>query len=161
MTESKAPNPLALNAADVPARTKPSVYPEPFAVRMAGREKRALGDQFGLTNFGVNLTRLKPGGESALLHRHTKQDEFVYVLEGAPTLVTDRGETVLNPGMCAGFPAQGVAHHLVNRTDRDVVILEIGDRSAGDGASYPEDDLQAVQTSDGGWKFTRKDGSDY
>ena len=161
MNESKTPGALALNAADVPPRIKPSVYPEPFAGRMAGREKRALGDQFGLTNFGVNLTRLEPGGESALLHRHTKQDEFIFVLEGEPTLVTERGETVLHPGMCAGFPAQGVAHHLVNRTDLDVVILEVGDRSAGDGASYPNDDLQAAQTLTGDWKFTRKDGTDY
>ena len=88
---------------------------------MAKREKRPLGDLFGLKNFGVNLTRLAPGGESALLHRHSKQDEFVYILDGEPTLVTDGEEVTLSPGMCAGFPAQGLAHQLVNRTDRTVV----------------------------------------
>jgi uncharacterized cupin superfamily protein len=153
--------PLAIAAADAPPRTKPSNYPEPFFSRMAGREKRPLGDRFGVTNFGVNLTRLVPGGESALLHRHTRQDEFVYVLEGTPTLVTDEGEVVLAPGMCAGFPAGGTAHHLVNRTEADVVYLEIGDRTAGDEASYPADDLAAVLGPDGRWIFTRKDGTSY
>ena len=75
--------------------------------RMLKRERRALGDRFGLKNFGVNLTRLFPGGESALLHRHSKQDEFIYILQGEPTLVTDAGEISLRPGMCGGFPAAG------------------------------------------------------
>ena len=88
MTDEK---PSAVRALDVAPRAKPSTYPEPFFSRMAGREKRQLGDLFGLGNFGVNLTRLAPGGESALLHRHTRQDEFVYILEGAPTLVTEDG----------------------------------------------------------------------
>src|SRR5881227_3142170 len=96
---------VAIRAADAPVRTKPSNYPEPFASRVAGREKRPLGDLFGLTNFGVNLTRMAPGAMSALRHAHTRQDEFVYVLEGEPTLVTDAGETQLRPGMCAGFKA--------------------------------------------------------
>jgi uncharacterized cupin superfamily protein len=109
----------------------------------------------------VNLTRLAPGGESALLHRHSRQDEFVYVLEGEPTLVTDRGEVQLAPGMCAGFPAQGLAHQLVNRTDRDVVYLEIGDRTPGDEGTYPVDDLKASLTADGRWIYTRKDGRAY
>src|SRR6186713_2910749 len=114
----------AITAIEAPVRSKPSTYPEPFFSRMAGREKRPLGDTFGLKNFGVNLTKLSPGGESALLHRHSKQDEFVFILEGEPTLVTDRGEIQLTPGMCAGFPAAGLAHQLVNRTDHDVVYLE-------------------------------------
>jgi uncharacterized cupin superfamily protein len=153
--------PLALVAADVPPRTKPSNYPEPFFSRMARREKRQLGDPFGLTNFGVNLTRLDPGGESALLHRHSRQDEFVYILEGTPTLVTDAGETTLSPGMCAGFPAGGIAHQLVNRTDAPVLYLEIGDRTPGDEGSYPADDLAAVLGPDGRWIFARKDGTPY
>src|SRR5919107_2045642 len=119
MTQSNPPSPLAILASAAPPRTRPSTYPEPFFSRMAKREKRPLGDLFGLKNFGVNLTRLAPGGESALLHRHSKQDEFVYVLEGEPILVTDHDEVQLSPGMCAGFPAQGIAHQLVNRTDRD------------------------------------------
>jgi uncharacterized cupin superfamily protein len=109
----------------------------------------------------VNLTRLFPGGESALLHRHSKQDEFVYILQGEPTLVTDDGEVTLGPGMCAGFPAQGRAHQLVNRTALDVLYLEIGDRSAGDEGFYPADDLKAALGADGKWIFTHKDGTNY
>lgn len=161
MTHDKPPVPLAVEAASVPPRTKKSNYPEPFSSRMGAREKRALGDFFGLKSFGVNLTRLQPGGQSALMHRHRTQDELIFVLEGQPTLVTDRGEMVLSPGMCAGFPAQGLAHHLVNRGDRDVVYLEIGDRSPGDEGSYPNDDLRAVQGPDGAWRFTHKDGRPY
>jgi uncharacterized cupin superfamily protein len=159
-SDSKTPAPLAIDAVSAPLRTKPSNYPEPFFSRMARREKRPLGDLFGLKNFGVNLTTLKPGGESALLHRHSKQDELVYILEGEPTLVTDRGEEILRPGQCAGFPAAGIAHQLVNRTDRDVVYLEIGDRTPGDEGSYPNDDIKAVLV-DGKWQFTHKDGKPY
>jgi uncharacterized cupin superfamily protein len=161
MSESRAQGPVAILAASAPPRTKPSNYPEPFFSRMGKREKRPLGDLFGIRNFGVNLTRLAPGGESALLHRHSKQDEMIYVLEGEPTLVTDTEEVQLAPGMCAGFPAQGVAHQLVNRTDRDVVYLEIGDRTPGDEGSYPRDDLKAALGPDGKWVFTHKDGRPY
>lgn len=161
MTETSDERPLAVAAAEVPPRTKPSSYPEPFFSRMAGREKRILGDLFGLANFGVNLTRLAPGGESALLHRHSRQDEFVYILEGSPTLVADGEEAALAPGMCAGFPAGGRAHQLVNRSDADVVYLEIGDRTPGDSAEYPEDDLTASVDPAGGWIYRRKDGRPY
>ena len=98
---------IAIDAASAPLRSRPSNYPEPFFSRMGRREKRPLGDVFGLRNFGVNLTTIHPGGESALLHRHSRQDEFVYILQGEPTLVTDKEELKLSPGMCAGFPAQG------------------------------------------------------
>jgi uncharacterized cupin superfamily protein len=155
------PAPVALVAAEVPPRTRPSVYPEPFARRMQGREKRALGDAFGLTHFGVNLTRLAPGAMSALRHAHTRQDEFVYILEGHPTLVTDAGATPLAPGMCAGFRAgTGDGHHLRNETAAEVLYLEIGDRSPGDAASYPDDDLQAA-LHEGCWVFRHKDGTPY
>jgi uncharacterized cupin superfamily protein len=153
--------PIAVRAAEIAPRTKPSNYPEPFFSRMLKREKRQLGDVFGLKTFGVNLTRLAPGGESALLHRHSKQDEFIYILEGRPTLVTDQGEMELSPGMCAGFPAQGIAHQLVNRTKEDVLVLEVGDRTPGDEGSYPRDDLQAALGADGKWVFTHKDGRPY
>jgi uncharacterized cupin superfamily protein len=152
----------AIAAAEAPPRTKPSNYPEPFASRMARREKRPLGDLFGLTNFGVNLTRLTPGGMSALRHAHSRQDELVYILQGRPTLVTDAGENVLAPGMCAGFKAgSSNAHHLVNRTDSDVVFLEVGDRSADDTVAYPDDDIQAVLGAAGQWRFAHKDGQPY
>ncbi len=149
-------------AASVPPRSRRTNYPEPFASRLVGREKRPFGEVFGLTNFGVNLTTLKPGGVSALRHWHTRQDEFIYVLEGHPILMTDSGEAHLSPGMCAGFKA-GIpdGHRLVNRTDRDVVYLEMGDRTPGDAGAYPDDDLQAVLGADGIWQFRRKDGSAY
>jgi uncharacterized cupin superfamily protein len=154
--------PVSVNAREAPPRKRASSYPEPFAARVAGRDKRPLGDLFGVTNFGVNLTRLAPGAVSALRHAHSRQDEFVYVLEGRPTLVTNSGETVLEPGMCAGFKAgTGDAHHLVNRSPADVLYLEVGDRTAGDAASYPDDDLKAVLGSDGSWRYTRKDGTPY
>jgi uncharacterized cupin superfamily protein len=160
MSRSKLP--IAVTAAETAPRTKPSNYPEPFASRMAGREKRPLGDLFGLSNFGVNLTRLHPGAVSTLRHAHSKQDEFVYILSGDPVLRTDAGETALHPGMCAGFKAgNGDGHQLVNRTQEDVVYLEIGDRSAGDSVSYPEDDLMAVLGANGQWQFARKDGTPY
>lgn len=158
---SDKPGMTAILAKDAPPRIKPSNYPEPFASRMQGREKRPLGDLFGLANFGVNLTSLAPGAISALRHAHTRQDEFVYILEGHPTLITNAGETQLAPGMCAGFKAgSGDAHQLVNRSDAQVTYLEVGDRTAGDAANYPDDDLQAV-LDDGGWKFAHKDGRMY
>lgn len=128
---------------------------------MAGRVKRPLGDLFGLTNFGVNLTRLAPGAMSALRHAHTRQDEFILVIEGSPTLVTDAGETRLAPGMCAGFKAgTGDAHQLRNDGEDEAVYLEVGDRMPGDSASYPDEDLQAVM-GEGGWRFLHKDGRPY
>ena len=153
--------PVAVVAAETPPRTKPSNYPEPYASRMGGREKRALGELFGLSNFGVNLTRLAPGAVSALRHAHTRQDEFIYILQGHPTLHTDEGATALSPGMCAGFKAgNGNAHQLANESADEVVYLEVGDRTPGDEGSYPDDDLVATMV-DGLWVFTHKDGAPY
>ena len=152
---------VAVVATQATPRPKLSNYPEPFASRMEGREKRPLGDLFGLSNFGVNLTRLLPGACSALRHAHSKQDEFIYILHGNPVLLTDAGETQLCPGMCAGFKAgTGDGHHLVNRTSEEVSYLEVGDRSTGDSAVYPDDDLQAALVEDK-WQFAHKDGSPY
>ena len=154
-------HPVAIVAAEAPLRAKPSNYPEPFASRMAGRQKRPLGDVFGLANFGVNLTRLLPGAVSALRHAHSRQDEFVYILQGYPTLRTDEGLTRLSPGMCAGFKAgSGNGHHLINETADPVVYLEVGDRTPGDEGSYPDDDLKPLMV-DGKWKFAHKDDSPY
>lgn len=155
------PTPMAIVAQTVAPRKVVSNYPEPFFSRMARREKRALGDVFGLKNFGVNLTTLLPGGESALLHRHSKQDEFVFILQGTPTLITEVGEALLHPGMAAGFPASGFAHHLVNRSSADVVYLEIGDRTSGDTACYPNDDLEAALDENGKWQFSHKNKLPY
>lgn len=154
--------PVRVVAAEAPPRAKQSGYPAKMAAMVEARLKRPLGELFGLANFGVNLTTLGPGAYSALRHAHAKQDEFVYVLEGEPTLITDAGETQLQPGMCAGFKAgSGDAHHLHNRTRKDVVLLEVGDRSAGDSVQYPDDDVVAVYGADGKWRYAKKDGTPY
>jgi len=141
--------------------TSSTGYPEPYKSRVAGRHRRRLGDAAGLKNFGVNLTRLDPGAESSMRHWHERQDEFIYVLEGEVTLVTDAGRQKLAPGMAAGFPAgKADAHQLVNETTKPAVYLEIGDRTPGDAASYPDVDL-AVKMVEGKWVFTRKDGSPF
>jgi uncharacterized cupin superfamily protein len=153
--------PIAALAAEVAPRPTKTIYPEPLAARVAGREKRVLGDLFGLRNFGVNLTRLAPGSMSALRHAHAKQDEFIYVLQGTPTLRTDEGATLLSPGMCAGFRSgTGNAHHLVNETSEDVVYLEIGDRTPGDSAVWPDDDVQMLEI-DRKRTMTHRDGTPY
>lgn len=153
--------PIAVAAEAAPKVTS-SGYPAPFLPRIRGRTKQRLGNLFGLTNFGVNLTRLAPGAQSALRHSHMRQDEFVYVLEGTAVLRTNGGEVVLSPGMCAGFAAgNGDAHHLVNRSGADVVYLEIGDRSPGDFVDYPDDDLRVHMSPEGGWRFEHKDGTPY
>ena len=159
MTENSIP--VVVVAAQVQPRNTKTIYPEPLAARVAGRTKRVLGDLFGLKNFGVNLTTLAPGAMSALRHAHAKQDEFVYVLEGTATLYTDEGATALTPGMCAGFRcATGNAHHLVNDTDRDVVYLEIGDRTPGESSVFPDDDLQVIEV-DGKKRWAHRDGTPY
>lgn len=163
MTENTMP--IAIDAEQVMPRANKSLYPrpiaEPLAAQLNGREKRPLGEAFGLQNFGVNLTRLAPGGISALRHAHSRQDEFIYILQGCPTLYTNAGPTPLSPGMCAGFKAGGGdAHRLVNETMEIVEYLEIGDRSAGDQVVYLDDDLQASFV-DSIWRFLHKDGTPY
>lgn len=138
-----------------------SNYPEQFKPVVAGRSKKRLGNAAGLQNFGVNLVELAPGSASALRHWHDKQDEFIYVLSGEITLVTNAGEETLTAGNCAGFPAQVVdGHCLINRSQEIATYLEIGDRTANDEVTYPDDDLIA-QYSPNGWIFTRKDGRLY
>ncbi|MBR8831037.1 MAG: cupin domain-containing protein [Chlorogloea purpurea SAG 13.99] len=153
---------LPIPAGLIPAPMGKTIYPEPYATLVQGRLKRKLGEFFGLTNFGVNLTHLSPGAISALAHSHSKQDEFIFVLEGTATLVLGQDELTLNPGDCYGFKAgTGIAHQLVNRSGDDVTYLEIGDRSEGDEVEYPNDDLKATQSSNGEWTLTHKDGRSY
>jgi uncharacterized cupin superfamily protein len=149
-----------LRALDVPARTG-TIYPQPYAAALEGRAKRALGDLFGFSQFGVNLTVLAPGTASAERHWHESEDEFVYVLEGELVLIDDGGEHVLSAGMCAGFKA-GVAngHKLVNRSAQPAMVLEVGTRIEGDRAHYPEADMIAMKI-DGKFRITRKDGTPY
>ena len=152
---------ISISADQVPLRSKPSVYPEPFKSQMEGREKRCLSEVFDLENITVNLTTLEPGAVSALRHYHSACDEFVYILKGSPTLITDEGKEVLEPGMCCGFKA-GVpnGHHLVNESDELVLYLEAGDNAPGDSGEYPDDDIRASLGTHG-WEFTHKDGRAY
>lgn len=139
-----------------------SDYPPAFAGPSANRIKRRLGDHGGLQNFGVNHVTLPPRCESSVRHWHTRQDEFVMVLSGELTLVTDAGEQVLGPGMCAAFPAgRADGHALLNRTDADATYLEIGDRTEGDEVDYPDVDMQ-VRLIDGVEVLVRRsDGTAY
>lgn len=147
-----------IDIASLPVDTRTG-YPPPHDKVVTGRSRKRLGNAAGLDQFGVNLTTLKPGASSALRHWHEKEDEFVFMLEGEVALIEDEGETTLRPGDAAGFKA-GVAngHHLVNRSDRDAVYLEIGSRRADERAHYPDVDL-AVAKIDGAYRYTRKDGA--
>jgi uncharacterized cupin superfamily protein len=117
-------------------------YPQPFHSRMGKATWRALGDQFGLTQFGFNLETLEPGAQSALRHWHTLSDELIYMLEGELALVTNEGESVMTPGMCIGFKAgDNNAHHLVNKSTKTARFIVVGTRAAGDTVFYPDDDL--------------------
>jgi uncharacterized cupin superfamily protein len=152
--------PTVLAAKDVTPRTA-TIYPAVFAPIVAGREKRALGDRFGLDQFGVNLTTLAPGASSAVRHYHMKEDEFVYVVEGEIELEDDNGRHKMTAGMCAGFKA-GVknAHRLINTSSRPATYLEIGLRSADEDVTYPDVDMKAVKAA-GKFTVTRKDGSGF
>lgn len=152
--------PKRIEPKDLPAHTG-TFYPPPYDEPCRARERRKLGDAAGLTQFGVNLLRLAPGVWSSQRHWHLKQDEFVYVLEGEVVLVTDAGEEILKAGDCAGFKAgEQDGHHLQNRSDRDVLLLEVGTRTPGDGASYPGIDL--VHPPDGfPALYIRLDGTPY
>jgi uncharacterized cupin superfamily protein len=154
----KRPAAIVAGAGDAHTST---IYPPRYAAAVAGREKRVLGDAFGLTQFGVNLTTLKPGAWSSQRHWHEREDEFIFVVDGEIVLIDDAGEHVLTPGMCAGFKA-GVsnAHHLVNKSAGPASYVEIGTRSPEERSHYSEADMQGVK-KDGKWTITRKDGTAY
>ena len=161
MTKTKeTPRLPVLDPATLEPRTG-SGYPAPFRVPVAGREKRALGDALGLTNFGVNLVHLPTGAISSQRHWHSKQDEFVYIVEGELVLVTDDGEQILTAGAVAGFPAgKPDGHHLVNRSGKTATYLEVGDRTEWDEVDYPDIDM-LVRYVDGEEAYVKKDGTPY
>ena len=147
-----------INALSLPARSTSS-YPPAFISQLGRREKRKLGDHFGLRHFGVNLTVLQPGAISALSHHHRKQDEFIYILVGQVTLLYGDNHYLLQAGDCCGFAAgTGLAHQLRNDSDSAVHYLEIGDRQAGDEVHYPGQDLVARSNEHGQWCFYHQDG---
>ncbi len=152
--------PPALDPAEVPARVGTG-YPEPFKEPCRTRIKRVLGDALGLANFGVNLVTLPPGAGSAQRHWHSHEDEFVYVIEGEITLITEDGEQLLTAGQVAGFPAgRADGHHLVNKGRAPATYLEIGDRRQADAVTYPDADLHLEPTPEGR-VFTDKKGEPY
>lgn len=156
-----APRMPAFDPFDV-EESNASMLPEPFASQAKKRHNRRLGTRAGLTNFGVVLTRLEPGGMSSQRHAHLTQDEFVWVLEGETVLVSNDGRQTLKAGTCVGFPkATGDAHHFLNETESDVLLLVVGDRTPGEVASYPDVDLLGRMLDDGRYVFTHKDGSSY
>ncbi len=157
MTTNK---PIAAKA--IVANQQASVYPEPFAQKVQGRMKRKLGHYFGLSNFGVNLTTLKPNAISALKHYHLTQDEFIYVISGELTLIYGNEKYRLSEGDCFGFKCgDKIGHQLINESHREASYLEIGDRSANDKVEYPDDDLRAEFQKNGQWQFKHKDGRPY
>ncbi len=152
---------MIINPDNVPLRTT-SAYPDIFKDRVSGRVKQALGNAAGLNNFGVNLVTLNPGSCSALRHWHTEQDEFIYIIQGEITLITNAGEQILTTGMMAGFPTKKAdGHQLINKSPEIAIYLEVGDRTIGDIVYYPDDDLIAKSGDDGKWIFTNKDGDLY
>lgn len=158
MTAPKMP---AFDPFDV-SESNASMLPEPFATQAKRRHNRRLGTHAGLTNFGVVLTRIEPGGMSSQRHAHLTQDEFVWVLEGETVLVTNDGRQTLTAGTCVGFPkATGDAHHFLNETQEDVLLLVVGDKTPGEVATYPDVDLLGRMLDDGRYVFTHKDGSSY
>jgi uncharacterized cupin superfamily protein len=157
MGERRSP---ALDAMAVEARNS-TIYPAAYAGPIAGRSKRALGDAFGLTQFGVNLTTLAPGAWSSQRHWHEREDEFIYVTDGEITLIDDDGEHLLKAGTCAGFKAGSTnAHHLVNKSSRPAAYVEVGHRSAEEGTHYAEADMKGLKRG-GKWTITRKDGTPF
>ena len=155
-------NRTPIQATQIPESKTKSLYPEPFASLVKHRTRRRLGEHFGLANFGVNLTTLAPGAISAHKHHHSRQDEFIYVLSGTPTLRYGEDEYLMASGECIGFKwGNGLAHQLLNAGEVDAVYLELGDRLAGDTVQYPDDDLALVQDADGAWAARHKDGTPY
>jgi len=150
----------AMDPASVASRSG-STYPKQYQEEVEGRSKRTLGDVLGLTHYGVNLVELESGAWSAQRHWHSAEDEFVYVVSGELTLVTDSGRQVLGAGMVAGFPAgKADGHHLVNASAEPAVYLEVGDRSDDDEVRYPDIDMLLTRRSEGG-NFRHNDGRPY
>jgi uncharacterized cupin superfamily protein len=139
----------------------PSDYPPPFNKAVEGRARQRLARAAGLTQFGVNICTLKPGAASSQRHWHANEDELVYVLDGEVVLHEGGGETLLRAGDAAAWKA-GVAngHRLINRSNRDAVVLEVGSRAPTEHATYSDIDMVAVCDASGD-RYLKKDGTPY
>lgn len=152
---------MKIDLSSVPVETGTN-YPEAFRAAVEGRSRQRVGNAAGLKKFGINLTTLQPGAQSALRHWHAAQDEFVYVVAGELILITDEGEQTLQAGEMAGFAAgRANGHHLVNRAETEAVYLEIGDRTRPDTAQYPDEDLVHELAANGTGQFCHKNGDRY
>ena len=151
--------PLAFDPLSLP-ESDATGYPEPYRAENQRRWNRPLGDHAGLRNFGVNIARIAPGGQSSSRHWHSRRDEFVYVLSGEVILETDAGEEVLRAGLCAGFPAGAYnGHRFLNRTSVDAMLLVVGDRTPANEVGYSDIDMQGRLGPDGRYVVTRKNGA--
>lgn len=149
-----------VDIATVPVRSS-TFYPDELKSECMGRHRKQLGDVVGLTQFGVNITRIEPGQASSLRHWHEQEDEFIYMIEGELVLAENDGEVVLKPGDCAGFKANsGNAHRLINRGAVDAIYFEVGTRSKHEKVHYPDVDLMLVR-DDSGRRYLHKSGEPY
>ncbi|GKY98127.1 hypothetical protein MPSEU_000770500 [Mayamaea pseudoterrestris] len=150
-------------ATEIPPQPQATTYPSAFRSMVQGRTKQRLGEHFQLTNFGVNRTTLNPGASSSLQHCHATQDEFIYILQGSPTLRFGNEDIQMQAGECMGFPKnREIAHSLVNETSETAVYLEVGDRTPGDVVNYPHVDLTAIMNQDTGkYEYKHKNGTPY
>jgi uncharacterized cupin superfamily protein len=146
-----------IDIASVPA-VSGTLYPPPFDEPCRARHRQRLADAAGLTQYGVNLVRLEPGAWSSQRHWHVAQDEFIYVVSGEVTLVTNAGAETLRPGDCAGFKAGDEdGHHLQNRSNADATFLEMGTRPADDAAFYSDIDMKSEAPE----AYCHRDGMPY
>ncbi len=150
---------MKIDLAAIPEKTG-SAYPAPYDEPCVARSWRSIGEAAGLTSLGVNLARIPPGSWSSQRHWHSHEDECVWVVEGEVVLVTNSGEETLRAGECAAFRAGDAdGHHLINRGERDVVLLQISSRDKeNDRCDYPDLDMIAEP---GEPFYRRREGTRY
>jgi uncharacterized cupin superfamily protein len=96
-----------------------------------------LRQELGVTSFGLNLMRLRPG-QQGRIHRHEHQEEVYVVLEGTLTLVIEGEPRELRRGELARV-APDIRRRLANRHREPVLLLALGganEHVGRDGAAY-------------------------
>lgn len=145
---------------ELPIR-KATIYPDVYSKEVSGRSGIALGNAFGISQFGANITVLEPGAWSSHRHTHAEEDELLMALEGEMVIVDNHGRHPFQAGMVAGFKAgDGNAHHVINVSGREARFLVIGTRSQSECVIYPDVDMKAVKAN-GTYVVTRKDGTPF